>query len=168
MICWEPEVRYCHRLMYIAIVPFWFNGTLLNNYNALLALYWRCADFCNPDFSENCMRTCFSFNCKSTWRHLVSRSQFYGKGGWKVKACHLWWLQSVAQRLMLDTQMLFPCFFSLNADGVGATDTWTGPGSTATLKIFKICSLARWINSTHSPFGHTVMEGVFGSQHGCR
>ena len=39
-----------------------------------------------------------------------------------------------------------------------------GPGSTATVQIFKSI---RWpVESTHSPSGHTVRGGEFGSQRG--
>ena len=37
-----------------------------------------------------------------------------------------------------------------------------GPGSTATVRIFQSIRLP--VESAHSPFGHTVRGGVFGSQ----
>ena len=49
----------------------------------------------------------------------------------EIKAWHLWWSQSVARRLALqyaDPRTPFPCPVSLNANGVGATDTRTGMG----------------------------------------
>ena len=52
-----------------------------------------------------------------------------------------------------DPQTPFPCPVTPNADGVDAMASEQGPGSTATVQIFKSVHLP--VESAHSPFGHT-------------